>query len=322
MADYTVKQGDSFPIFVDTTNYTTALATLTTLTDATATLNLRALTSPAPLTLTGISAINNTIAAFTFTPTPADTAQPGTYMATWTITTATGGKLTLPTDGYLWINVEQNLSTAGGQQLVSLPEVKEHLNITSANRYTDTKLLRWIAGVRPVIEMVTGPIVVQQFDEWHDGGQLYIRLRHSPSTGYGASPVLTPIACSEYIVGVPVEWALAIVGTPDQGQMYSCQFDVRTGRVIRRTAGGAVQPFPAGPNTVHVVYQAGQQTVPANVTEGTLELLRENYRETQAVGHGAQAQADVDDTGPPKGYYISKHVRELLAPNRKHPAVA
>ena len=82
------------------------------------------------------------------------------------------------------------------------------------------------------------------------------------------------------------------------------------------------QPFPQGPNTVHVIYQAGQATVPDNVTAATLEMVRINYRPTMAVGRGAQAQADDQDTGPPLGFYVSKRCREMLAPNRRHPSFA
>lgn len=321
-ADWTIQQGDSYPTFTDPAAYAAVAATGPTLTGATIALVLRSLTSPTPLPLAGTPAINATTQAFTFAPTAADTATPGSYMAQWIVTFAGGATMRYPTDGYLWVTVEENLSTVGGQQLVSLPVVKDHLNIPITDRSHDHKLLRWIKDVRPVIEHITGPIIVQQFEEWKDGGNLYVSLNHSPSTGYGTTPVLNLMACSEYIVGVPTEWSLAIVDTPDKGTMYSCQLDLRRGRVIRRTAGGATQPFPAGPNTVHVIYQAGQSAVPDNVTAATLEMVRINYRPTMAVGRGAQAQADDQDTGPPLGFYMSKRCREMLSPNRRHPSFA
>ncbi len=322
-ADFVFKAGATHRAATDTLSNSDGTAP--NLAGATVQFVVRSLTALAPLTLTGLSTITNVAAcAVQYSPSATDLA-PGDYMAVWFVTYADGSTDTFPQDGWLSVEVQDNLmavGVSGTQQLVSLPTVKDHLNIPAGNRSIDAKLLRWIRDVRPVVEQITGPIIVQQFEEWKDGGNLYVSLNHSPSTGYGTTPVLNLMACSEYIVGVPTEWSLAIVDTPDKGTMYSCQLDLRRGRVIRRTAGGATQPFPAGPNTVHVIYQAGQATVPDNVTAATLEMVRINYRPTMAVGRGAQAQADDQDTGPPLGFYVSKRCREMLSPNRRHPSFA
>ena len=57
-----------------------------------------------------------------------------------------GTVMTFPTDGYIEINIEENLTTPGGARLVSLGEIKDHLNIPAADRTRDAKLLRMLAG--------------------------------------------------------------------------------------------------------------------------------------------------------------------------------
>lgn len=279
-----------------------------------------------PVALTGVATITNAASGkvqYAFT--AADTANWGDYQATWQVTLPGGALMTFPTVGYLNITVEQSLATAP-QQLVSVADAKEYLNIPSTDRTQDAKLTRFINSLRPVVEAITGPIIPQQFDEWHDGGNTWVSLRHRPSTGYGTSPRLTILACSEYVG--PIEWPLAIVGSPDQSQLYSCQPDARTGRVVRRTAGGGVQPFPYGPQSVHVVYEAGQNIVPANVYEGALELVRINYQGTQQSTRAPGPYPFRDDEtlmeapGAPIGYLVPGRVRELLAPTRRHPSIA
>lgn len=205
-------------------------------------------------------------------------------------------------------------------QLVTLADLKSYLDIPSSDTSQDGNLTRQINGVTPVVESITGPIIVREFEEWHDGGQVYIMLRRRPSTALGTSPVLTLVACSEY--AGPIEWPLAVISSPDKGQMYSCMLDTNLARVVRRTAGGGVQAFPAMPQAVHVIYAAGQATVPGNVYQGTLELIRVNFETTQAVGRGRRAVADETDTGPPLGFFVPRRVRELLAPTRRHPSIA
>jgi hypothetical protein len=97
---------------------------------------------------------------------------------------------------------------------------------------------------------------------------------------------------------------------------------------VRRTAGGAVQPFPAMPQSVHVIYQAGQSTVPSNVYEGTLELIRVNFQHTQQALRAPGPFPLVDDgsvvgsIGPSMGFFVPNRVRELLSPTRRFPSLA
>jgi hypothetical protein len=318
-ADYTIKQGETQPVLTDTLTYSDGSAVQ--LAGATVNFQMRSLTASQPVALTGITTIVNPVTGqVMFTPSAADTATAGQYMAVWSVLLAGASvPMSFPTVGYLSIRIEPSV-TSEPQQLVSLPDVKEYLGMPATQHDRDHELLTMIEAVRPQIEHITGPVIVQTFEEWHDGGHGWINIRHKPSFGMGTSPVVTLLACSEYVG--PIEWVLSIVATPDKGSIYSCMLDARGGRVVRRTAGGGVQPFPAGAQTVHVVYQAGQQQVPANVRLATLETVRVNFRTTQPAGRGRLAQADALDNGQSLAFDIPPQARRLLGATRRRYSLA
>jgi len=325
-ADLFIRAGDTTPVFTDT--ILDAGGNAYNLTGKTVTFTLRSLQAAAPVALTGTVTVTNAAAgavSFTWGANDTTNAGAGLYNAEWRVVT---DGYTYPNDGYRTVSIEQALATAP-TQLVSIADAKEYASIPSSDRTQDEKLLRFIKSIRPVVESITGPIIPQQFEEWHDGGASFIKLRHAPRTGYGTSPLLTLMACSEY--NGPVEWPLAIVASPDLGQLYSVMLDVRLGRVVRRTAGGAVQAFPNMLQSVHVIYEAGQTVVPDNVYEGTCELIRVNYQRTQQAGRGgvvpagAEArddEADMGAPGVPLGFLVPGRVRELLSPTKRFPSIA
>lgn len=320
-SNWVIKQGDTLPLFTDT--LTLSDGTVPDMSGATVQFVIRN-AQMTPVSLSGIASIvEPSTGAVQYAPTATDTSSPGSYYTSWIVTFPSGDQMTFPTIGYESLEVEPSI-TGGSipQLLVDLETVKRYpgMSIPANDRHLDTRLTDFIQAVRPLIEQITGPILPTIFEEWHDGGQNYIMLRRRPSTGFGTTPVLNLIACSEY--NGPIEWPLAIVASPDQGQMYSCMLDTRLGRVVRRTAGGGVQPFPYQPEAVHVVYQAGQAEVPYNVREAALELIRVNWQTTQPVGRGRGTQVDSLETGVPLGFYIPRRVRELLSPMQKAPSIA
>jgi len=321
-ADIVWKQGDSGPAFKET--FTKKSGGRYSLEGATVTLNLRALTSPAPLALTGTLAITNPLEGEAeYIPSSQDTAVPGDYMATWTVVFPGGSQLTFPTEGYLSVLIEENLTTARAPRLVELDEVKDHLNIPPNNRIHDTKLRRLIDACTPLIEDRTGPILPRKFDEWHEGGGTFILLRRRPATSLGTTPLIRLVACSEYLG--PIEWPLKIVASPDQGELYSCELDTKLAQIIRRSAGGGVQPFPYGPRAVHAVYEAGQEEVPQNIRTALCEALREFYQSTMAVGGGRRTVADEEEEASPSksvAYLVARHALGLIGPMRRAPSIA
>jgi hypothetical protein len=319
VADLTINAGDTQPVLTKTLEYSDL--TPVDLNGKTVTFELRSMMAAQPVALTGAVTIidaANGIVSYTFS--AADSALPGNYIASFVVT-AGSDTMTFPTEGYLWVKIQASL-TGEAQQLVGLPDVKDYLGISGNDRTVDAKLMRWISAVRPLVEHITGPVLPQQFEEWHQGGQCYIMLHRRPSTALGTSPIITLVACSEY--NGPIEWPLALVPSPDQGQLYSVMLNARLGQLVRRTAGGGEQPFPYGDQAVHVIYEAGQASVPDNVYEGTLELLRDNYMTTQPVGTGSQTLADEQDARAalPQGSYVSSRVKELLEPNKRFPSLA
>lgn len=323
-ADFTIKAGDTQPILTDTLKLSDG--TVPNFAGSAVALVMRGAGSTAPATLTGVASwVNVASGAVQFAFTAADSAtSSGDFEANWVVTGGQIGRMTFPTVGYLTITIEQSLSTAP-QQLVTVADAKEYLSIPATDRGQDAKLTRFIDSLRPVVEGICGPVIPQIFEEWHDGGASWIKLRHAPRTGYGTSPRLTVLACSEYMG--PIEWPLALVATPDRSQLYSVMLDVRLGRVVRRSAGGGVQPFPYGPQAVHVIYEAGQNAVPPNVYEGTLELVRVNYQRTQQATRAPGPYPARDDeadfeSGQPIGFLVPGRVRELLAPSRRYPSLA
>jgi hypothetical protein len=211
------------------------------------------------------------------------------------------------------------VDTGDEGQLVELVDVKDYVGIPQTDTSRDEKLDRYISAVTALIEQVTGPILPRVFEEWHDGGGTYLILRRRPSNGYGTTPIVRLLGCEEF--RGTTRYALRVVADPALGTTYSVTADT-TGLVTRRTAGGGVTAFAAGDSTVHVVYQAGQETVPANVYEGALEAIRVNYQTTEQVGRGRLTVSDEEEIGPPLSFFLPRRVIELLSPQRRAPSVA
>jgi hypothetical protein len=321
-ADFTIKQGSTSPVF--NTAILDSYGNRLDLTGATVMFVMRLLSGLNPTTNAAATILDAPAGMVSYPFTTSDTSGPGLYMAEFVVTLPGGAVYTYPNDGYLEISIEVNMSAPAGTELVSVADAKDYLRFQSNDRSEDAKILRFIRMCRPLIEAIAGPIIPAQFEEWHDGGHSYIMVNRRPSTAYGTTPIFEVQAISEY--NGPIEWPLAIVASPDQGQLYSVQADVRFGRIVRRTAGGGVQGFAPGLQSVHVWYTAGQQSVPDNVYEATLELLRINYQQTQQqsglrVGTGGNPD-DAEPERTPIGFFMPGKVREMLNVNRRFPSLA
>lgn len=312
VADFVAKQGDSAQVWNDTLTYSDA--TSPNLAGASVKFIMRSLTATTAVVNAAATITNNTSpATVKYLPTATDTATAGEYMGQWKVTFADTTVEYFPTEGFLWVEIQQNLDTVGGAQIVSLPDVKSWLNIPANDRKHDNKLTTMILGVAPVVESLVGDVIVKQFDEWYDGGNSWIRTRHRP--------IVTPISVTEF--RGPISWPLKIISDPAHGDLYSV-FVETDGTITRRTAGGGWMPFPAAPRSVHAVYTAGRTTVPENIRLGTKELIRVNYQETQEAGWqrgGGVPQAD-DLVGQTiMGFFVPNRVRELLMPSRRAPSI-
>lgn len=318
MSDWTIKAGDSAPVFEDV--LTLEDGTVPDYVGATVALVVRNMTSAAPLVLTGTAAFTNpATGAVRFTPSATDTEdRAGQYVGVWAVTLASGAQMSFPTVGYLSITIEDNPVTSA-QQLVSLPDLKDYLRISAGDHSLDARLIRYIKAARPVVENVTGPIVVRTYDERHTGGGPTVQIRRRPSSTYGTAPVLTLLTASEDL-GAST-YPLSIVASPHLGSSYSCMID-SIGTITRLTGGGGQGAFAGGMDSVHITYSAGQSTVPENVALGTLELLRSAYQTTRPSGTGRRSAADDQDPGQRLRFALTDEIEKMLAPNKRAPSVA
>ena len=318
MPDFQIVAGDTLPVFNDTLTYSNgAIAE-----PETVSLVARSLNATEPVTLAGTSAVvSKTAGTVSYTPSASDPWTAGEYLGKW-VAKVGGKQMTFPTVGWLSIRVELNIATAGPQLLVSLPEVKDHMFLKASDRTHDDMLVNMIEAAGPLIENLTGPVLLERHDEWYEGGRSSISLRHKPSYGYGTSPVLNVIACSEY--RGPIEYNISLVGTPTQGSVYSAMVNQELGTIVRRTSGGGTYEWwhdPSHPQqSVHIIYQAGQETVPSNVKQAALETIRWWWETTEAVGKGSLTQADAEFGKPLAA--LPYHAVAMLAPTRRHPSFA
>lgn len=320
MPDFTIAQNDTSPILTDTLTYTNGLPA--NLTGATLSLVMRSLASSTPVRLTGTAAITEPVGGkVSYTFSAQDTAIVGQFAASWEVVLGGGAKMRWPTVGYISISIEESLLTTGAPQLISLPEVLEELLIPPSDRIHDNKLTRWIKALTPLIEDLTGPIVPKVYDEWYRGGHTTISLRHRPHTGLGTSPILNVLAVTEY--RGPIPYDLLNVPTPIQGSVYSIMVNKQLGYIARRTSGGGSMPFwrdsEHDDQNVQILYEAGQQEVPANVKMVAVETLKWWWDSTQPLGRGAMTLADAEPARPM--VCLPYHVEALLAPTRKGPSI-
>lgn len=311
MSDWQAKQGDTAIALLDTLTYSDG--TSPNLAGATVKCILRLRSANAPSTNLAATVTSSTApATVSYTLTAADTANAGLFQQSWQVTFSGGQIETFPTDGYNTLEIQENLLSPN-VALVELDDAKDYLNITTKTH--DGELLRFLAGLTPVVEFITGPILPKTYtNERYDGGRSTISLRHRP--------LIAVASVTEYLG--PIAYSLTQISSRDQGTIYSYEFDP-SGSIIRTTSGGGTQAFPAGPDTVQVTYTAGFLKTPENVRLGLLEALRTSYQETQQAGGGRLGTGGYngDDALPTTqmmAFLASPRVREFLAPNRRHPA--
>ena len=187
--------------------------------------------------------------------------------------------------------------------IVTLADAKTFLNITGTN--FDTELADYVTGASQVWLNHGGPgISSPSYDEWYDGGQLQISLRHSP---------VIAITSITDAIG-PIAYTLTEQDPGNGGGAYHYSVDKKLGLITRRNSGTAV-PFFAGKKNVHVVYTAGFTTVPADVKHAVLLLIGHMW-ETQRGGTRRPGTNSGDDYVPGMGFMLPHRVKEILDSHR------
>jgi hypothetical protein len=314
------KQGDTAITLQDSLSYSNG--TIADLTDATVMLVMRSLADLAPINLSGTVTVSDpTSGVVDYQLSGSDTSEAGNFTACWVVTFSSGVVMTFPSVGYIDVEIEPVIGSEQ-QLLVDLEAVKRYpgMSIPANDRHVDARLIDFIQAIQPLIEQQTGPILPQTFVEKYPGGNNVISLSHRPAVGYGTTPILNLLACSEFIG--PTEYPLTLVGNVALGSIYSYEVNVRLGTLVRRTSGGGSIAFPAGPNSVLVTYQAGQSVVPANVRLAVLETIRSLWQTTQPVGRGRQTVADALESASTPGWALPPNAQKWLKPTRRGPSIA
>lgn len=196
--------------------------------------------------------------------------------------------------------------------LCTLDQAKAALDIPTGSVTDDGEIQQWISAATPIIEGIVGPVAARSVTESHDGGGQTIVLRQLPASAVAS--------VTEYVGVIP--YALTVITTPDQATAYSCSFDPQAGTLTRRYGIGS-SLFADGVDNVWVTYTAGYETVPPNVVEAAIELVRHNFEATQVAGSNFGA-GDNDSAYPSlgSGFAVPNRVIELLQPNQRLPGIA
>lgn len=215
--------------------------------------------------------------------------------------------------------------TAPVTDLVTLSDVATHLNWSTAeqSQYAGP-MARFISACTTVVEKISGPVVQRSYDEWYTGGKPRIQLDNYPVVG--------PMPLVTESFGANTIWTLT--EQPLDGSSgfnaFGYTIDRPTGQLIRRFSGVA-SPFAMGARNVHVQYTAGMcantASVPPNIAQAALELIRINWQPVQAGNvpqFGTAAGVDQLDVAESMhmGWFIPPRVLEVLKPNANRFAIA
>lgn len=263
----------------------TELGVLTNATVAVTTVKPNLVAGPSP------TALNDGVGLYHFDVTP--DAVPGPWQWTATIT----GTVTAVQRGQFWV---RDPAIA----LISLEEIKSHLNKSLSVHDDDDELRDWIDAARFVIEREVGPVLPRTVVERYPGGRPMFTLR----TG----PVISVISVQE--VWGPGDTRTLTV---EDGVTYGDNqylFDAFNRRIARRNNGWRAY-FPSGDANVTVTYQVGRYPIPMNHKLATAELISHLWRASQLAAGGARPNLNTPDVIP-VGYAVPNRVRELLGRRR------
>jgi hypothetical protein len=229
----------------------------------------------------------------------------GVWLVRWT---ATG-------TGVGWSSETQfQVRAVGVEQLVDLPSVKAHLNITPTDGRQDDELQGFILAAADLARDHCGPFIPETHTEFHDGGK--------PSIVPDWLPVKSVLSVTEFY-GL---YSYALTETPlggSQASAFAFSVDYSTGELTRRTFSGDAVDFADGTKNVKVVYTAGRAGVPYSIRLGVLELVRHMWQLTQQGGRPKFGGAGYEsDAVVPTGFALPQRVLELWAPFRRPPGVA
>jgi hypothetical protein len=182
--------------------------------------------------------------------------------------------------------------------IVSLDEVKAHLNIPSTNTGLDEELRRFMDAAQDLAENYVGCVLGRQTftNELYDGNTDLIRLRSpraiSITSVYENGLLLDPIAY---------------------------RLDPSGQRVARVTTGSISGPnyfgiFAPGVENIKISYVAGFINPPPAAKQGVLEIIRHLWQSQRGAMNVTTRNQSGDDFYPASTYSLPRRAMELLDP--------
>lgn len=171
--------------------------------------------------------------------------------------------------------------------LITLAEARASLGWAATDTSKDSDLEKYIEAATPVIENITGPLLVKSRVFTFDGGvdQLVIPVRFTSVT----SIVEDGVTITDYVA------------------------EPRNGIVTAGETTGS-RYFSSGIQNIVVTVSVGSGTVPANVKLGTRELVRFWWQQGQQANTPAFGGAP-ESMPLPMGFAVPRRVMELLEPS-------
>lgn len=310
LAEVIVKRNDLQPIVTGT--LTDSTGAVPNLTGASVKFVMRDQTATTAKVNHAATITNVSTGAVSYSWLAGDTDTAGYYVAEWVVTFSDGSSATFPTDGFITVQIAEDLDTATTSgRIVGLTEVKLHLNDPKGDRVNDVLLARYIDAARYVIEGLVGSVVPTQYTEFYDGGKPFVALRHRP--------VISVDAVTEYY-GLG---AYTLTNQPlgSQSDYFGYTVDLPRAKVIRRAMGSDAVLFIPGTENVKVTYTAGRSPTPDHIKYAACELVRFWWQQGQQGGSSTYMPGggQAPDPAPIYGYAIPNRIREILLPDLQPP---
>jgi hypothetical protein len=173
--------------------------------------------------------------------------------------------------------------------ICSITDVRAHLRMPASYTADDYMLANiFMPAADEVIKTECNEVIFTQYDEYYDGGDLSIWLRHFPIIS--VETVEEGWGYTNYTLSyVQVNTILSSESQLDPQFCYSIDTP-ETGEISRRVGGNVNIPFVQGESNVHVVYTAGRDPIPGNLYLAELELVAHWYQNSmQRAGSAGNA---------------------------------
>jgi hypothetical protein len=248
-------------------------------------------------TTAGTVTVSGTVAS-----TPVNASLVGTYLLVWSTSGTVVGS-----------QQDQFSCKAPVADLMSLPDIKDELNIRATDTSYDTRLRRWLSGANFVVENFTGPIRPYPQTDFFDGGTTAIVLMArwvSAITGVTENWSGTDYTLTEQPVGASVN-------------SYGYTWDRDSNTLVRRLTGGQPTIFFPGVRNVSVSYTGGLTVIPENIELAVIEFMKHQYkksRQDRASTYGG-GQNNPDDTIMVGNWSVPNAMVEYLEPLSRPPGI-